>query len=213
MAPRERKPALAALAVLLILLGALGATVMVMRAGNKVAVIRIDQDVAAGDPIPQSALHQVMLSDDSGVNFIKWSQRNSLMRSFRAKTNIVSGSVLVRSMIVDKSEVINPGKSLVGLSLKDGQFPRGLEVGDVVAAYRVGNDAAKSLTQSNTSALGPDNLISGHLIIKDAPTTAGGLSSGDTTVTVLADSEDAGKLTIAASANEVALVRVTNSKN
>lgn len=51
--PRERKPALAALAVLLILVGALGATLMVMRAGDKVSVVEVVAPVAAGNKIPE----------------------------------------------------------------------------------------------------------------------------------------------------------------
>lgn len=211
MAPRERKPALAALAVLLILLGALGATVMVMRAGNKISVVEVTSSVAAGDPFPQSAIHEVMLSDDSGVDFIKWSQRGDLMKNYRAATNIVPGSVLVDSMVTQKDQVLVPGKSLVGLSLKEGQFPRSLSAGDTVAAYRVGNDAAKSQAQ-NGGLGGTSTLISAHLIVK-AAVGSSGLGSGDLSVTVLADTADAGPLTIAAAANEVALVLVPSSKN
>src|SRR5688500_13092246 len=55
-APRERKPALAALAVLLILGGALTSAYLVMASGQRVAAIRIAQPVAAGQRIPLGAL-------------------------------------------------------------------------------------------------------------------------------------------------------------
>lgn len=211
---RERKPALAALAVLLILVGALGATVMVMRAGNKISVVKIDQDIPVGDRIPASALREVMVSDDSGVNFVLWKQRGDLEKNYRASTNIVKGSVLVKEMVTNSS-ALPAGKSLVGLSLKQGVFPDGLANGHTVAAYLVGNDAAKGQNGSSGDSGGAsaNTLISDSLIIKSVKSDSSGLGGGDTLVTVIADSSVAGKLTLAAAANEVALVLMPDSKN
>lgn len=213
VAPRERKPALAALAVLLILVGALGATVMVMRAGNKISVVQITAAVAEGDQIPETAITEVMISDigDSKVHLIRWSQRDDLIKNWQAKTNLEPNSILSESMITAKADALPPGKSIVGLSLKDGQFPDGLAVGSTVAAYRVGTNAASSQSGS-TGSTADSPLISGHLIVKSVLSSTG-LSSGTTAVTVLVDSVDAGALAVAASANEVALVLVPISSN
>jgi len=223
VAPRERKPALAALAVLLILLGALGATVMVLRAGDKISVVEITQNVASGEPIPGNAIREVEISDVSDVTFIRWNQRGDLTAHFVAATNLTPNSVLVQSMITQKSDALAAGKTLVGLSLKPGQFPDGLQPGDTVAAYLVGNDARTSTSSSSGSSAGSSGssgsgsgsggstLISGHLVIKLMSGGSNSLSGTDnTSVTVLADDSDAGPLTIAASANEVALVLVPN---
>ncbi len=51
-APRERKPALAALAMLLILGGALGAGLLVIQGSKRVAAIEISQQIGAGQRIP-----------------------------------------------------------------------------------------------------------------------------------------------------------------
>ena len=127
-------------------------------------------------------------------------------------------SVLVRSMITAKSDALPSGKSLVGLSLKEGQYPDGLKAGDTVAAYLVGTDAkasdSGSTSGTGTSSGGGTGLttpISSHLVIQSvtgSSTSLGG--SGNNDVTVLADDSDASALTIAASANEVALVLVPN---
>jgi hypothetical protein len=226
MAPRERKPALAALAVLLILLGALGATVMVLRAGDKISVVEITQNVAAGRPIPQSAIRSVDVSDVSGVTFIRWNQRGNLQSSFVAATNLTPDSVLVRSMITEKGDALAAGKTLVGLSLKEGQYPDGLKAGDTVAAYLVGNDAKTSTSAGSSSTSGSSDSgssgadsgsggastrISAHLVIESMGGSGSSLGGTDnTSVTVLADDADTGPLTIAASANEVALVLVPN---
>jgi hypothetical protein len=214
VAPRERKPALAALAVLLILVGALGATVMVTRAGDKISVVAITETVAAGDEIPPSAISEVMMSDisDSDVTLIRWSQRNDLLDNYEATTNIMKGSVLSDSMVTLKSAALPPGKSIVGLSLKDGQFPDNLDTGDTVAAYRVGTDAA-STESGSTGSSGESTLISGHLTVRTAKAATNLSSSGDISVTVLVDSDEAGALAVAASANEVALVLVPTSSN
>jgi hypothetical protein len=212
MAPRERKPALAALAVLLILVGALGATVMVMRAGNKIEVVVIKENVAAGQPIPMSALKDVEMSDVKGLGFVRWGQRNDLVKNYRAATNLVPNTVLTTSLIAKGQNALASGKSIVGLSLKDGQFPNGLKAGDTVAAYRVGNDVSKSgsgSTGGGTDSLGGDtSLISDSVIVQDVTGSSGDFSSGNTSVKVLVDSSVAGKLTIAASAGDVALVLV-----
>lgn len=213
MAPRERKPALAALAVLLILLGAFGAVLTVVRASDKVSYVEITQPVAAGDPIPDAAIRSVDLSSDSGLGLIAWSQRGDLQKNYRAAVTLVPGSVLSDKMITKKGNVLTAGKSLVGLSLKDGQFPKGsLSVGDTVAAYLVGNDAAKQSSSSgSTDGSGSTGttttLISNKLVVRSVDADNSN-TTGDTYVTVLVDTADAGPLTIAASANNVALVRI-----
>ncbi len=221
MAPRERKPALAALAVLLILLGALGATVMVLRAGDKVSVVEITQNVAAGQPVPESAITEVDISEVDGVDFIRWNQRGDLTTGYVAKTNLEPGSVLSVNMITKKGgPEQQAGKSLIGISVKEGQYPIGLHAGDTVAAYRVGNDVKDSSGTStsgtgDSGTAGPaDTLISDSLVVETNPSASDSSFGGDGSITinVLADNSDAGQLTIAASANEVALVRVP-SKN
>jgi hypothetical protein len=202
------------LAVLLILLGALGATVMVMRAGNKVSVVEITDTVAAGEPIPPTAIKEVMVSDDTDMSFILWKQRGDLTSHYRAATTLVKDSILVQNMITDKDDVLTAGKSMVGLSLKDGQFYKGIAVGDTVAAYYVGTDAGKSATGSSTGTSSGSTggapptggmPIATGLTVKSA---VGNSQTGNESVTVVANSGQVSALTIAASANSVALVLV-----
>lgn len=84
-----------------------------------------------------------------------------------------------------------------------------------MAAYRVGTDAAKAQETTGAGSGGEatgaqSTLINGHLIVRDVHPGSNGLG-GDTSVTVVVDSADAGKLTIAASADEVALAIVPSS--
>src|SRR4051812_12001454 len=73
--PRERKPALAALAVILILGGALVSAYLVMASGQRVNAVSISQPVAAGQLIPDSALKQVQIGN-TGIPFIYWTEHN-----------------------------------------------------------------------------------------------------------------------------------------
>ncbi|MEC4016501.1 hypothetical protein [Streptomyces sp. H27-D2] len=213
-APRERKPALAALAVLLILVGALGATVLVLRAGDRVEVVKITQDVPAGKHVPSSAMKSVMVAADSGVDYVKYSQRDLMATKYRTSTNIVKGSVLVGPMVTDKAG-LPEGKVVVGLSLKGGQYPKSLKVGDTVAAYRVGTDAAKGTTGTPGStgasggAGGATNLLVQRAQVQDVTVARGDtVSSGDLPVSVTVEQNEAQALAQAASAGEVAVVQV-----
>ncbi len=206
--PRERKPALAALAVLLILVGALGATVLVLRAGDRVEVIKITQNVTAGKPIPASAMESVMVAEDSGVDYVKYDQRN-LLSDYRATADIVKGSLLVGPMLTEKSKGLPDGKVLVGLSLKSGQYPQDLAVGDTVSAYRVSDAAGKDSTSGAAGASGGNTPLVRQARVQTAGSTGGdGVASADYPVSILVNQSDAAAVTQAAAAGEVALVKV-----
>ncbi|MCM2419974.1 hypothetical protein [Streptomyces sp. RKAG293] len=212
VAPRERKPALAALAVLLILVGALGATVLVMRAGNRISAIEITEPVPAGERIPASAIREVMVADGSDISYVKWSDRTRLA-NYRAAADLVKGSVLVGPMLSSEENQLKAGKAIIGLSLKGGQFPEGLKIGDTVAVYRVGNDAAKSTAGNSGNSGGGNTLLADNAKVKAVPAGGGdGLGSSGTAYSIVVDQSDAGPLTLAASAGEVSLVLVPASK-
>ncbi|MEU8732969.1 MULTISPECIES: hypothetical protein [Streptomyces] len=206
--PRERKPALAALAVLLILVGALGATMLVLRAGDRVEAIQLTADVKAGESITDGNIKSVMVNDDSGANFVAWSQRESL-KKLQAKSTLYEGTVVVGEMFADKSGM-EEGKATVGVSLKEGQYPKGLGSGDNVAVYRVGNKTSGGGQDGASGSAGADN----SLLVERAVVESAGASSSDSItstnlpVTLTVDAADVPALTQAASAGEVAVVLI-----
>jgi hypothetical protein len=210
--PRERKPALAALAVLLILVGALGATMLVLQAGDRVEVVKVTKEIPAGGSVSTANTTSVLVADDSGVAYIPWKQLDAL-KKLKALNPIPAGVIPVGQMFGDSAGVAE-GKATVGLSLKAGQYPNGLESGDTVAAYRVGSSGSGSGSGSGGSASGSANtLIVDRAKVDYARSEKGDELVGSTNfpVTLIVDADQAAALAQAASANEVALVRVSGN--
>ena len=190
--PRERKPALAALAVLLILGGALATTLLTMRAGDRVSAIRITRQIAAGQPIALAAMEEVQVAR-TGVEYVPWRLRDQVAKTY-AKVPLVPGTLLIRGMTTSASEELGPGKAIVGLALKAGQMPADLAEGDRVQVIHVParNDGASRVLVQNalvhsigTSGRGGGGLVSIIVDTADSPTVAQHSSSGEIALAVL----------------------------
>jgi hypothetical protein len=191
-APRERKPALFALAILLVALGAGAAGLLVIRAGTRVQAIEIVQQVNQNAQIPVTALQEVGISAGSGVSYVPWSQAGQVAKYFAA-TTIPAGTLLTQNMVAASSNV-TANEDIVGLSLKAGQVPGGLQPGDKVEAFAVG------------VACG---VTAGTVLARQAEVTGvsgNAMATGSTaSVTVAVQPADAGPLTCSASNGNVGL--------
>lgn len=200
--PRERKPALAALAVLLILGGALASAYLVMASGERVSAIRIAQPVAAGQQIPASALEEVQIGD-TGIQFLAWSER-AKVTGHVAAVRLVPGALLTNGMI-SKSDAPENGRVVVGLALKPGQAPTGdLVEGKHVILYAVGN--GQNGGPRPGAVLAQDAIVVGVGAGDDGGPTR--LRSDQTSVDVAVLPADAAQVAQAASAGAVALALV-----
>lgn len=208
--PRERKPALAALAVLLILVGALGATMLVLQAGDRIEVVKVTNEIQAGESVTDKDVTSVMVADDPGINYILWTQLDTL-KTLKAKATIYDDTV-VQGQMFTKESSLPEGKASVGLALKEGQYPAGIKPGDIVAAYRVGGNGGSGSNDSGDS--GATGSSSGGALVDDARVSAvaddsdATVSTGSKTLTLLVDQADAAALASAAAAGEVAIVHV-----
>jgi hypothetical protein len=172
---RERKPALAALALLLIVGGALGAAYLVVQNGHRVAAIEITQPLGPGQQIPLSALREVEIAPGEGLGYVPWGEASQVTQ-FYAATAIPAGTLL-SSQMVARSDDIDAGKAVVGLALKDGQLPDGLQVGDRVSVYQV-SDAAQSCPGTAGGMLAANAVVLGI----SAPAAAASQSAIDVRV-------------------------------
>ncbi|MGD1223317.1 MULTISPECIES: hypothetical protein [Streptomyces] len=214
-APRERKPALAALAVLLILVGALGATMLVLRAGDRVEVVRVTADIQAGESVGDH-ITSVMVADDPSIHYVRWNQRTGL-KALKAKSTIYDGTVVIGDMFASRSS-LPAGKAVVGLSLKEGQYPADLKSGDIVAAYFVGDSSSSSSSSSSSERSGSSSsgasstpIVSAARVTSVPDDSDSTISSTNKQVTVTVDESDAAALTRAAAANAVSLVLVSGN--
>jgi hypothetical protein len=176
--PRERRPALAALAVLLILGGALAAGFLVLQSGKRVAAIEISAPVGAGQRIPPGAMQQVQIAADSGLDYVPWAEAGQVSRFFTVSA-IPAGTLLTRAMVAATGASVT-GKAVVGLALKDGQLPRGLQDGDHVAIYQV-SDAQETCPGGSGGLLTANALV---LAIGAPAATSGSQAQADVEVAV-----------------------------
>ncbi|WP_329336034.1 hypothetical protein OG866_18455 [Streptomyces sp. NBC_00663] len=212
--PRERKPALAALAVLLILVGALGATMLVLQAGDRIEVVKVTKDIPVGGTVNESNATSVMVAEDSAINYVKWSQLGTL-KTLKAKSTIYEDTVVMGQMFGSDVGAAD-GKTLVGLSLKAGQYPAGIKEGDTVAAYRVTDGGSGSNSNSSASSSGNSNsLLVDKAIVTSVPVAKSDeiVGSANSAYTLAVDSDVAPALAQAAANSEVVLVLVPSSNS
>jgi len=219
-APRERKPALAALAVLLVALGAVAAGYLVINAGHRVGAVEITQQVGQGQRIPASAIKEVEIASNSGINYVAWQYANRVAGIYAA-VQIPAGTLLTSAM-TSATNNLAAGKVQVGLSLKPGQAPANLLIGQSVEAFGVGTGSgcgAAAAGGGGTGGTGGGNG-SGNGAGPGVPITTGVIASvvgstasnGSTAaVTLAVPDADAGVLACYASAGDVAIALTPGS--
>ena len=217
-APRERKPALAALAVLLVALGAVAAGYLVINAGHRVGAVEITQQVGQGQRIPASAIKEVEIASNSGINYVAWQYANRVAGVYAA-VQIPAGTLLTPAMTTATNNLA-AGKVQVGLSLKPGQAPANLLIGQSVEAFGVGTGsgcgaatagggAGGTSGGSGANGAGPGVPITTGVIASVVGSTA---SNGSTAaVTLAVPDADAGVLACYASAGDVAIALTPGS--
>jgi hypothetical protein len=209
-APRERKPALAALAVLLVALGAVAAGYLVISAGHRVGAVEITAEVGQGQQIPASAIKEVQINADSDVHYVAWQFANRVTGVFAA-VQIPAGTLLTPSMTTATSN-LTAGKVEVGLSLKPGQAPTNLLIGQTVQAFPVGNGSGcaggASGTGTGATATPGESITTGTIVSVIGTTSTNGSTAA---VTLAVPSTDAGILACYASAGDVAIALTPGS--
>jgi hypothetical protein len=217
-APRERKPALAALAVLLVALGAVAAGYLVINAGHRVGAVEITQQVGQGQRIPASAIREVEIASNSGINYVAWQYANRVAGVYAA-VQIPAGTLLTSAMTTATNNLAQ-GKVQVGLSLKPGQAPANLLIGQSVEAFGVGTGSGCGAAASGGGAGGTGGGSGGNGSGSGSAITTGVIASvvgstasnGSTAaVTLAVPDADAGVLACYASAGDVAVALTPGS--
>lgn len=162
---RERRPALAALAVLLIVGGAVLAGWLALRQSHTDTYLVVIDKVSEGSQIQSTDLGRLDLPTDGAGNFVPQTLAGDVVGSY-ALTDLVNGTVLVRAGMYGHEPNLQPDQARVGLDLRPDQYPPGLQVGDVV-----GVDLLSDVTDSNTPVL----VTSGKVRLLQPAETGGGV--------------------------------------
>ncbi|MFB7674105.1 hypothetical protein ACFC26_22100 [Kitasatospora purpeofusca] len=206
---------MAALALLLVLACALGFAVLLRQAGERVSAVEITKRVAPGQQIPADALSEIQVAKDSALKYVPWEQRGILATKYSAAVEIPPGTLLTGPMLTDAAG-LSGDQSVVGLSLKSGQFPPGLKAGDRVRVMWVGRDAAAKGSASPPatgaqSSAGAVELV-GSATVREVFKPANGESTSALSLSVLLPAASSGSVVQAASSGDVALVLLASAQ-
>lgn len=183
-APRERKPALAVLAVLLIIGGALAAGLLVVKSNQRIDAIEITQAVPQGETIPASAMREVQISANSGVGYVAWRYEGEVSQ-YVTSVGIAQDTLLNNNMLT-KSSPLPSGDAEVGLALKDGQIPVTLQAGQTIDIYSTAASSGSGCPGKPGQELATDATVI---------STSGSVSGDNTTdVVVEMSAESAGQV-------------------
>jgi hypothetical protein len=178
---RERRPALAALAVLLIVGGAFASGFLALQAGNRADYLRVRASVPQGAEITDADLESVSLPEDmDGV--ISFDDKDDVVGT-RAVTPLLEGTILTPDMVTDES-AIEPGKEQIAFGVEVNNIDPDIEEGAALHVY----------VSPDEEGGNPDSYDA-TLVSADFPDAGSGIggdsSSSDVQVRVLMDSADA----------------------
>jgi SAF domain len=132
---RDRRPALAALALLLVLGGALGSALIVYRSGDRVEVLVAADTIQPGQVVDADDFTTASVAAD-GAGYVVAEARGNFVGT-TATYGIPAGTIINREMFL-AGTTVPPGADIVGVVLNPQQRPAdGVEIGDVVRAFVV----------------------------------------------------------------------------
>jgi hypothetical protein len=203
---RERRPALAALAVILILLGAAGSALIALNSGNRSDFVAIAADkLEPGHKLDRKDLSRGDLAGATG-GLIPWSQADQYIGRYTTTWLYKDQFVTPDNFTKDRTAPIPSRGALVGVSLEGGRAPSdGVRVGDIVQVVRV--------PTANQDGTAPVTLVSAAEVTASAGAITDTETNANTTlnVTVLVPTEKATQVAAAAAAKTLVLVKLSPS--
>ena len=195
-APRERRPALAALAVLLIVGGAALAGLLALRADERVAVLVVARDIPAGTQITDADLTSTPVAAEDTM-LVPASSQASVVGQY-ARVALVQGQLLDSAMLTE-AQSIQPGEVAVGAALAGGRMPAsGLQPGDIVQLVGVGDFSGRD--GSGTV------IVESARVSSTRESDSGSASSSSTFVTFVVSGREAPDVATVAAAGDLSVV-------
>jgi len=164
--PRERRPALAALALLLIVGGAAISGLVMLRTDERTPVLVFARNVATGQQIEPADLAVTRVAAD-GLRLIPAEQKNQVIGRYVGVS--VPAGTLVNTGMLRTEGLLAKGNVAVGLALKAGHLPAGgLQIGDEVDIVTVPTSESQS-SAGDAKVLFPSARVAG---VRPEQTTA-----------------------------------------
>jgi hypothetical protein len=201
---RERRPALAALAVILILLGAAGSALIALNSGNRSDFVAISATrLEPGHKLDRKDLSRGDLAGATG-GLIPWSEADKYIGQYTTGWLYKDQFVTPANFTAEKP--IPADGAQIGVSLEGGRAPSdGIEVGDIVAVIRVPTSTQDTVSGSTLVKAAVVTATSGAII--DAKTNAGTTLN----VTVLVPAQSVPEVAAAAAAKTLVLAKLSPS--
>lgn len=209
--PRSRRPLVAIVSAVLVFTSIAVFASVYSSASHQTPALVVVQTIQEGQRITGADLGQANVAISGGVTPIPASSA-SLLAGKRAAVKIPAGTLLTLGDVTG-STPIAAGDAVVGMALKDGQFPStGVESGDQVMIVQTASPGAP-LTATGTGAApqGVGGSTAGVLVplatvFAVGPPAANSTSSASLLVSVEVSTTLAAAVSTAASAGQVSLV-------
>lgn len=176
---RDRRPALAALALLLVLGGALGSALIAYRSGDRVDVLVARGDIEVGQVVSEDDFAIARVAADGAATIPA-----AAVKSFEgtsATTRIPAGTMLNNTMF-RVGQIVPLRSVVVGVVLAANQRPaKDLREGDVVRVFLVPRDAgaagqgtvlASAVRVAEVSPVASGDSVRVSLLVPEGPATA-----------------------------------------
>lgn len=174
---RERRPALAALAVLLIVGGAFASGWLALQAGNREEYLVLTEDVSAGEEISDGNTDTVDLPEN--VDGLVPADQSELAIGKLASIPLLAGTILTTNMVSEEDDFLSGDQKLVALAVDASALPQDLDEGEIVSVATWSGEENIGLGETFYA-------IAGSLV---RPDEEGGVTSDETvTLNLLMDS-------------------------
>lgn len=170
--------------------------VLYSNVGDRSAVLAVGRSVRSGAVLTSADLVEVRISADRALHPVAASDRGSVVGKV-AGVDLVPGTLITRRHLATRAG-IEPGRAVVGLALKAGQFPTEMRVGDPVLVVLTAPPASSSGESEVTT-------ITGGRVTSITPTID---ASTPSVVSLEIATKDASAIAAAAAGGRVSLVRV-----
>jgi Flp pilus assembly protein CpaB len=158
--PRERRPALAALAVLLILGGAAISGLVMLRTDERTPVLVFARDIATGQEITPTDLAVTRVAADN-LRLVPADQKNEIIGRY-AGVSVPAGTPVGPGMLRTEG-LLAKDNVAVGLALKPGHLPaNGVQLGDRVDIVLVPTTNSQPSGNRTQDVLVRDARVSGY---------------------------------------------------